>query len=78
MTTHRRYWPFVTALLLSALVGCSQSTTGNNADAIQAIEAAAQMWIARFTAGDLDGLMELYEPDAFVALHGQPAMRGHT
>ena len=76
MTTRRRHWPFVTVLLLSALVGCSQSTTANNADAIRAIEAAAQMWIARFTAGDLDGLTELYEPDAFVALHGQPAMRG--
>jgi uncharacterized protein (TIGR02246 family) len=41
-----------------------------------AIEAAARAWIAAFEAGDLEALMRLYEPDAFVALHGQPALRG--
>ena len=40
------------------------------------VEARAQLWIQHFKAGDLESLMTLYEPDAFVALHGQPAMRG--
>ncbi len=43
---------------------------------VVAVNKAAELWIQRFKAGDLDALMELYEPDAFVALHGQPAMRG--
>jgi uncharacterized protein (TIGR02246 family) len=46
------------------------------ADDAGAIEAAAAEWIAAFKAGDIDALMALYMPDAFVALHGQPAMRG--
>lgn len=33
-------------------------------------------WIGRFKAGDIDGLMALYEPDAQVALHGQKKLRG--
>jgi uncharacterized protein (TIGR02246 family) len=41
-----------------------------------AIQAAARQWITTFKAGDLDGLMKLYDPDAYVALHGQPALRG--
>ncbi len=36
-----------------------------------AIRANARQWIARFKAGDLDGLMALYWPEARVALHGQ-------
>ena len=75
MITSRRLWLFL-VVLVSTSMGCSQSEPPNNAEAIQAIEAAAQQWIDRFTSGDLDGLMALYEPDAFVALHGQPAMRG--
>lgn len=76
MTTSRPHWWFVAVLLIGPLIGCSQPAPTNDTNAIQAIEAAAQLWIDRFTSGDLDGLMELYEPDAFVALHGQPAMRG--
>jgi len=48
------------------------------ADDVDAIKAAAQDWIVAFKAGDIDALMRLYAPDAFVALHGQPAMRGKT
>lgn len=42
----------------------------------RAIEAEAREWIAAFKSGDLDRLMRLYEPDAYVALHDQPALRG--
>lgn len=41
-----------------------------------AIQAAARQWIVAFKAGDLDALMALYDPDAYVALHDQPALRG--
>lgn len=40
------------------------------------IKAAADEWIVAFKAGDIDALMSLYMIDAFVALHGQPALRG--
>jgi len=40
------------------------------------IEAAADEWIVAFRTGDIDALMSLYMPNAFVALHGQPALRG--
>lgn len=42
----------------------------------RAIALAAREWIDTFKAGDVDALMRLYEPDAYVALHGQPALRG--
>jgi uncharacterized protein (TIGR02246 family) len=42
----------------------------------RAIEQAAREWIRAFEAGDLDALMRLYTPDAYVALHGQPVLRG--
>ena len=41
-----------------------------------AIHAAARQWITAFKAGDLDALVRLYDPDAYVALHDQPALRG--
>ncbi|MEZ5459185.1 MAG: DUF4440 domain-containing protein [Steroidobacteraceae bacterium] len=41
-----------------------------------AVQRAARDWIDAFKRGDLDALMALYEPDAYVALHGQPALRG--
>ena len=43
---------------------------------IAAVKHAAEQWIRLYTAGDLDGLMSLYAPDAIVALHGKPALRG--
>jgi ketosteroid isomerase-like protein len=42
----------------------------------RAVEQAARAWILAFKGGDLDALMALYEPDAYVALHGQPVLRG--
>lgn len=42
----------------------------------RAIVAAADEWTAAYTSGDLERLMKLYMPDAVVALHGQPALRG--
>lgn len=41
-----------------------------------AIRQAGQTWTRYYQEGDLDGLMMLYEEDAVVALHGQPALFG--
>jgi uncharacterized protein (TIGR02246 family) len=41
-----------------------------------AVQQAARDWIRAFKSGDLEALMALYEPDAYVALHGQPVLRG--
>jgi len=58
-------------MLLGAVPSAADET-----DAADVIKAAAREWIVAFKAGDIDALMKLYTPDAFVALHGQPAMRG--
>lgn len=58
-------------LLVLVLSACSPER-----DDVAQLEAAADQWIVAFKAGDIDALMALYMPDAFVALHGQPAMRG--
>ena len=42
----------------------------------QAVCDHGKAWIARFKAGDIDGLMALYEPDAQVALHDQRKLTG--
>jgi len=42
----------------------------------QAICDHGKVWIERFKAGDIDGLMALYEPDAQVALHDQRRLTG--
>lgn len=41
-----------------------------------AIVQAARDWIRAFKSGDIEALMSHYEPDAYVALHGQPVLRG--
>lgn len=65
------------ALLLALACSGGVSRAGSSADdARSSIESLAGQWIAAFEAGDLDTLMSLYEPDAYVALHGQPALRG--
>jgi uncharacterized protein (TIGR02246 family) len=48
----------------------------NDVDGTLEVRAAASDWIVAFKAGDIDALMAHYTPDAFVALHGQPALRG--
>lgn len=55
--------------------GQADITAGEQED-IAAVRHAAEQWITLYTAGDLDGLMSLYAPDAIVALHGKPALRG--
>ncbi|MGI9331292.1 MAG: YybH family protein [Gammaproteobacteria bacterium] len=69
-----RNWYFL-ALVLLIILGSSPAAA-NEQDDKNAIRAAARDWIVAFKAGDIDALMALYAPDAFVALHGQPAMRG--
>ncbi len=61
----------VLLILISAL-SWSPARADDRAD----IEAAAEQWIVVFKAGDIDALMRLYMPDALVALHKQPALRG--
>ena len=70
-------------LLLGALGLVNPVAAGEQADItageqedIAAVKHAAEQWIKLYTAGDLDGLMSLYAPDAIVALHGKPALRG--
>jgi len=55
-------------LLLISRVGIAAPRPSDDEAAIRA---AAREWIVHFEAGDLDGLMALYMPDARVALHGQ-------
>ncbi len=63
------------AVILLMLMGAVPSAA-DETDAADAIKAVAGDWIVAFKAGDIDALMKLYAADAFVALHGQPAMRG--
>lgn len=42
----------------------------------QAIIDHGAVWSAAYAARDLEGLMALYEPDAWVMLGGQPALKG--
>lgn len=62
-------------LMLLALFTSSMAAAAP-ADDRRAIEAATAEWIRHYEARDLDALMRLYEPDAFVALNNQPALRG--
>ncbi len=41
-----------------------------------AIRAVGREWVRAFKAGDIEGLMALYVPEAEVALHGQPKLKG--
>ncbi len=63
------------AVLLIAL-SANDATAANPAADEAAIRQAGKEWIARFKAGDIDGLMKLYMADAHVALHGQPMLSG--
>ena len=58
------------------LVVVAFAAHANDVDGALEIRAAANDWITAFEAGDIDALMTHYTPDAFVALHGQPALRG--
>ena len=68
---------FVKGLLLGALsLPLVNPVAAGEQEDIAAVKHAAEQWITLYTAGDLDGLMSLYAPDAIVALHGRPALRG--
>lgn len=41
-----------------------------------AIRSHGRQWVQAFKAGDIDALMRLYTPDAEVALHGKPKLKG--
>ena len=81
-------FPMMLALIFGLLSVATAPTFSNSAsgDALvpgsgpardrAAIHAAARQWIVAFKAGDLDALMALYDPEAYVALHDQPALRG--
>ena len=61
------------ALAALALAVAAPALAGPDEDAIRA---SARDWIARFKAGDIEGLMRHYRPDSQVALHGQPKLDG--
>lgn len=65
-------------LTLGLLAGCVVNV---NVDSVspsdeEAIRAAGSEWTRYYQGADLDGLMTLYQPDAIVALHEQPALFG--
>lgn len=62
---------FVMLLLLLPLTGQS-----GEQDDIAAVRGSADLWIKYYEADDLDQLMTLYTPDAFVALHGKKSLKG--
>jgi uncharacterized protein (TIGR02246 family) len=72
--------PLTFALLLcAALLGPARATAppGEGSERERrAVEQAARECIRACEAGDLEALLRLYTPDAYVALHGQPALRG--
>jgi uncharacterized protein (TIGR02246 family) len=41
-----------------------------------AIRAHGAQWVKAFKGGDIEALMALYTPDAEVALHGKPKLKG--
>lgn len=65
----------VSALLLtSCTINVNVDTKGLTEE--DAIREAGAEWTRFYQAADLEGLMTLYQPDAVVALHGQPALFG--
>jgi uncharacterized protein (TIGR02246 family) len=73
------------ALMLAAALGaagparpnvCAPGLASRRSADVEAICAQGRAWIRAFKAGDIDGLMALYRPDAQVALHGQRKLDG--
>jgi uncharacterized protein (TIGR02246 family) len=61
------------ALLMAApALATALETTGDRA----AIRDQGRQWVKAFKGGDIEALMKLYTPDAEVALHGQPKLKG--
>ncbi len=65
---------FIITIFLGLLSGCASMPDTQSDEA--AIRAHAEVWLEHYLGGNIDGLMRLYEPDAVVALHDQPALRG--
>ncbi len=61
------------ALLLALLLAAPAAATPADEAAIRA---HGQQWLRAFKAGDIEALMRLYTPDAEVALHGHPKLKG--
>ncbi len=60
------------AALLLLLATPAAATPADEA----AIRAHGREWVRAFKAGDIEALMRLYTPDAEVALHGKPKLKG--
>ena len=66
---------FVRTAIVATVVASAPAMAAETADQV-AIRASTADWTKAYEGRDLDGLMKLYEPDATVALNGQPVMRG--
>jgi uncharacterized protein (TIGR02246 family) len=64
----------LTLALHAQAVSAAQCAT--KASDLADIRESGQEWIRLFKGGDIDGLMQLYTPDAQVALHGQKKLVG--
>jgi uncharacterized protein (TIGR02246 family) len=64
-------WRIATLLLLMPAVP-ALATPADEA----AIRDHGRQWVKAFKAGDVAALMRLYTPDAEVALHGKPKLKG--
>jgi uncharacterized protein (TIGR02246 family) len=76
------------ALILCAVTACTSVTNAASPPEIPtqllsgtpaehaAIRRVSDEWARRFKAGDLDGIMTLYEPDAIVMSQGRPRVVG--
>ena len=76
-TTQAKRLASTLAVLL--LAGCVVNVNVDSSDTVSdedAIRAAGAEWTRYYHGADLDGLMSLYQPDAIVALHEQPALFG--
>lgn len=62
-------------LALSAALLLTAPAAASPADEA-AIRDHGRQWVRAFKGGDIEGLMRLYTPDAEVALHGQPKLKG--
>jgi uncharacterized protein (TIGR02246 family) len=61
------------AIAAALLLAAAPAFAGPDEDAIRA---HGHAWVRAFKAGDIEALMRLYTPDAEVALHGQPKLKG--
>jgi uncharacterized protein (TIGR02246 family) len=61
------------AIAAALLQAAAPAVAGPDEDAIRA---HGHEWVRAFKAGDIEALMRLYTPDAEVALHGQPKLKG--